>query len=126
MWNGVGGKLEPGEEPFTACIREVAEETGLRIERPVLRALLVVTVRTTGALWVIFVFTAVAPFSRLRASDEGELAWIKIPDLPSVAAPPDLAVVIPRLFEDREVLTVRVEYETEDPAAGARVQLLGL
>jgi 8-oxo-dGTP diphosphatase len=28
-WNGVGGKIEPGEAPVEAMVREFAEETGL-------------------------------------------------------------------------------------------------
>ena len=30
-WIGVGGKLEPGESPEECLIREVYEETGLRL-----------------------------------------------------------------------------------------------
>ncbi len=29
-WNGVGGKIEPGEKEHVAAIREIKEETGLR------------------------------------------------------------------------------------------------
>jgi 8-oxo-dGTP diphosphatase len=29
QWNGVGGKIEPGESPRTCVIREVREETGI-------------------------------------------------------------------------------------------------
>jgi 8-oxo-dGTP diphosphatase len=29
QWNGVGGKIEPGESPRTCAIREVCEETGI-------------------------------------------------------------------------------------------------
>ncbi|HLA25329.1 MAG TPA: NUDIX domain-containing protein, partial [bacterium] len=58
MWNAIGGKIEPGEDPFAACIREVREETGLVISGPKLRALLVITVRETEELWVIYVFRA--------------------------------------------------------------------
>lgn len=28
-WNGVGGKIEQGETPSQACLREVKEETGI-------------------------------------------------------------------------------------------------
>lgn len=28
----IGGKIEPGETPETACLREVLEETGLKVE----------------------------------------------------------------------------------------------
>lgn len=36
-WNGVGGKLERGETPAECVIREVREETGIRILHPVYR-----------------------------------------------------------------------------------------
>ena len=32
MWNGIGGKVDPGETPKHAMIREFEEEAGLRIE----------------------------------------------------------------------------------------------
>ncbi|GAF13928.1 MutT/Nudix family protein [Bacillus sp. JCM 19046] len=31
LWNGVGGKIEPGETPKECVIREVKEETGIDI-----------------------------------------------------------------------------------------------
>ena len=34
-WNGLGGKLEPGETPEQCVIREVAEESGLPTDDPV-------------------------------------------------------------------------------------------
>jgi len=32
MWNGVGGKVEPGETAVQAVIREITEETGLDVQ----------------------------------------------------------------------------------------------
>src|SRR5512143_1593526 len=40
-WNGLGGKLEPGESPEQCVIREVREESGLLIQRPRYHGLLV-------------------------------------------------------------------------------------
>ncbi len=34
LWNGVGGKLEPDENPEQSVIREVEEESGYRISSP--------------------------------------------------------------------------------------------
>jgi len=33
-WFAVGGEIEPGEHPASAAVREVFEETGLRIDDP--------------------------------------------------------------------------------------------
>jgi len=125
MWNGIGGKLQPGEDPFTTCIREVREEPGLTITGPVLRALLVISVKSTGDLWTIFVFTAASPAGEPVASDEGELAWVDVGQLNSLPVPADLPVILPRVFEDGGVVVARLEYETEDAASVSRVEILG-
>ncbi|MCO7176016.1 NUDIX domain-containing protein [Sporolactobacillus kofuensis] len=38
-WNGVGGKLEIDESPKECVIREIWEETGIRLERPLFRGI---------------------------------------------------------------------------------------
>ena len=35
-WNGLGGKLMPGETPEECVVREVKEESGLSIDNPTL------------------------------------------------------------------------------------------
>ena len=125
LWNGIGGKLEPGEDPYAGCLREVAEETGLTIAAPKLRALLVVTVQSPPAVWVIFVFTALVPELPVGPSEEGELAWVDLAALPSIPLPPDVPMVLPRLFTEGEVLVVRAEYGTEDPKTLTRLEVVG-
>ena len=124
MWNAIGGKIEPGEDPFAACIREVGEETGLAISDPTLRALLVITVRETDERWVIYVFRAPAPPGEVTASEEGDLRWVDADEILSLRTPADLPVILPRILHGEDVTVVRLEYDT---GAGEprRVEIVG-
>jgi 8-oxo-dGTP diphosphatase len=124
LWNAIGGKIEPGEDPFAACIREVREETGLEISAARLRGLLVVTVRETGDLWVIYVFRAAAPAGETIASDEGDLRWVDPDEMRSLPTPADLPLILPRLRDEGDVAVVRLEYETEI-ATPSRIEIVG-
>lgn len=39
-WNGIGGKIEPGEAPRESIIREIFEETGLQASDVIFRGLI--------------------------------------------------------------------------------------
>ncbi len=80
-WNGLGGKFEPGESPEDCVVREVREESGLRIKSPVLKGVLTFPDFTKKEDWYVFVFTASAFSGRLIDSPEGELSWIRDADL---------------------------------------------
>lgn len=122
QWDGIGGKLEAGEDPFTACIREVSEETGLTITAPRLRVLLVITVRTTDELWLIFVFSAEPPQKTVTPSDEGELAWVEIDQINTLPVVADLPMLLSHLDRD-QVAVIRMEYETDDATSVVRTQV---
>ena len=125
LWNGIGGKMEPGEDPFTACIREVREETGLMITDPRLRALLVITIAATGDLWIIYVFLASAPEAELIPSEEGNLRWVDADQIPSLRTPADLPVILPHVLKGEDVLVARIDYATEDAVEPLKVELVG-
>lgn len=80
-WNGLGGKLEPGETPEECVCREVLEEAGLIIVNPRLHGLLTFPQFAKGEDWYAFVFTAAEYTGKQIDSAEGHLAWIPDADL---------------------------------------------
>lgn len=80
-WNGLGGKLDPGESPEECVIREVREESGLKISKPILKGLLTFPGFANDEDWYAFVFLAREFEGQLIDSSEGDLAWIDDQDL---------------------------------------------
>ena len=99
-YNAPGGKIEPDEDPYEACLREVHEETGLRLGCARLRGVLTVISRTAGAQWLLFVFVAERPPAEPDpiATDEGELVWIPMAEIASLPVVEDIPLVLPRVL----------------------------
>lgn len=74
-WNGLGGKLLPGETPEECVVREVEEESGLKIKKHELKGLLTFP-SFNGEDWYVFVFVANSFEGTIRQTDEGTLSWI--------------------------------------------------
>ncbi len=75
-WNGLGGKLNPGESPEDCVIREVREESGLTISDPLLKGFLTFPRFANDEDWYAFVFVARKIEGQLIESEEGVLEWI--------------------------------------------------
>lgn len=75
-WNGLGGKLLPGETPEQCAIREVQEESGLTMVNPRWRGLLTFPAFSQNEDWYAFVFVGHNFSGELIDSAEGVLAWI--------------------------------------------------
>jgi len=85
-YNGLGGKMEPGEHINQCISREILEEAGISCEKIVLRG----TINWTGfgpkgEDWFGFIYRIDAfsgtPFSQ---NDEGELLWFPVDKLLSL------------------------------------------
>lgn len=75
-WNGLGGKLEPGETPEACAIREIREESGLEARDPRLRGLLTFPEFANDEDWYAFVFEVDQFEGELIDSPEGDLRWV--------------------------------------------------
>lgn len=82
-WTAPGGKLEDGETPQEAVVREVWEETGFTVEKPQLRVICSESSHPQDVdyNWLLFVFRADSYSGELIQSDEGELRWLPIDEL---------------------------------------------
>ena len=75
-WVGIGGKFEEGESPEDCLLREVREETGLRLLRWRYRGIVTFVSDEWGTEYM-HLFTSDAYEGSLRTDcDEGELEWI--------------------------------------------------
>ncbi len=84
-WNGLGGKMEPGETPEECAVREVREESGLEAKSLKLKGILTFPNFDGVDDWMVFVYV-VKKFSGnlMKVSPEGDLEWIPTKDIPKL------------------------------------------
>ena len=81
-WNGLGGKCEANESPLETAMRELEEESGLKLEPSRFKALGTLQFPDFKAHknedWIVFVFLVDVPkgFEAWQRGPEGDLVWI--------------------------------------------------
>ena len=88
LYTPVGGKLEPGESPRAAAIREVKEEAGVSLEEESVRYCgLLVDSSPRNYNWICFVYRADVDHFEPPDCDEGELIWVQLDSLYTLPTP---------------------------------------
>jgi 8-oxo-dGTP diphosphatase len=93
-WSVPGGRCLPGEPPAAACVREVAEETGLRV-RVVRPAGRVERAASGGGIYVIDDFVCSVDGGELQAGDDAtDARWVTRAELVELDLVPELYLTL--------------------------------
>jgi 8-oxo-dGTP diphosphatase len=98
LWEFPGGKLEPGERPEQALIRELAEELGITVAEPCLAPLTFAS-HAYADFHLLMPLYVCRRWDGIAASREGQnLAWVRPDKLREYPMPPADAPLIPHLM----------------------------
>ena len=109
-WLGIGGKFEEGESPEECIVREVMEETGLKLNSYQLRTI-VTYVSTNWETEYMYVFTSNDFTGDLIECDEGDLQWIDKKEVTKLNTWEGDKIFVEKLQKDSRFFTVKFEYD---------------
>ena len=112
-WNGLGGKFELHESPEDCVIREVHEESGLKIKSPRLHGFISFPKFKNNEDWYVFVFTASQFDGELIDSPEGKLQWIDDDQLLSLNLWEGDPVFMDWIYSNKTFFSAVFEYENK-------------
>jgi 8-oxo-dGTP diphosphatase len=98
--NGIGGKIEPNEDPETAMVREFLEETGALVEGWRLFCDL------RGNDWRVFMYTVKKSGVSLATMEEEAIDWWPVSDLPNFNCITNLRWLIPLALDKDSVTAI--------------------
>lgn len=92
LWEFPGGKVEPGESPQMAILREIDEELGVRLDPaslfPVSFASDAEAPRPPGRAYVILLYTCRRWEGEIECRDGEALGWFQTGELARLSMPP--------------------------------------
>ena len=109
-WNGLGGKFEPGESPEQCALREIEEESGLKVKSVCMRGFITFPLFDGKEDWYVFLFTADEFTGELIDSPEGKLDWIPKEKLTEINLWDGDKIFIPWLFREK-LFSAKFNYE---------------
>ena len=100
-WNSLGGRLEEGESPLEGALRELREECGLVAQEGKQVALLEVDYEHLGRKIRIHVFEVTEFTGDLVATEEMDVKWIPVEQVPYERMWPNDIYWLPLVFNHK-------------------------
>lgn len=112
-WIGLGGKFEEDESPEECLLREVYEESGLRLTSWRYRGI-VTFVNTKCSSEYMHLFTADGFEGTVGPCDEGELEWIKKSELMKLTLWEGDRIFLRLLETDEPFFSLKLSYDGDE------------
>lgn len=114
-WSGVtfpGGHVEENETIVESAVREVFEETGLKIAKPTLVGIKEWPL-ADGARYVVFLFKVTEYTGELVASKEGDIFWTTREQLDNYRLPKTFKEMLP-VFDNADISALVLKNRQDD------------